>query len=191
MIKRIATSCKVYGVPHWLEPPGGITPEGEVSRIMEALSCGNFGFWDWGQNPVNAADVFREYANHLTQEKPLVDVALFFPTTAQRLCPSNSFPPRLEATGAQLRDVMDFDLVDEELIADDALRLYRVLVWVEGNCVEEQTLKVLAAWVRKGGVIVWCGSRVPETVEGRTRLSSALLGLTQPNSWREGGPLEL
>ncbi len=39
---------------------------------------------------------------------------------------------------------MDFDIVDEELIADDALRLYRVLVWVEGKYVEEKTLKILA-----------------------------------------------
>ncbi len=191
MIKRIATPCKIYGVPHWLEPPSAIPPEGEVSRIMEALSCGNFGFWDWGQNPVGAADTFREYANYLTQERPLVDVAFFFPTTAQRLCLSNSFPPRLAAVGAQLRDVMDFDIVDEELIADDALRLYRVLVWVEGTCVEEQTLKVLAAWVKKGGVLVWSGKQVPETVEGQTSLSSALLGLTQRSSWQAGGPLEL
>jgi len=28
MLKRIATSCRIYEVPHWLEPPGGITPEG-------------------------------------------------------------------------------------------------------------------------------------------------------------------
>jgi enamine deaminase RidA (YjgF/YER057c/UK114 family) len=191
MIKRIATPCKVYGVPHWLEPPGQITPEGEVSRIMEALSCGNLGFWDWGQNPVNAANVFREYTNYLTRESPLVDVALFFPTTAHRLCPSNSFPPRLEAVGAHLRDVMDFDLLDEELIADDALRLYRVLVWVEGNCVEEQTLKAFAAWINKGGVLVWWGTDAPQTVEGRTSLSSALLGLTQQGSWQAGGPLEI
>jgi hypothetical protein len=191
MIKRIATPCKVYGVPHWLEPPGAITPEGEVSRIMEALSCGNVGFWDWGQNPVGAANAFREYANYLTQERPLVDVALFFPTTDHRLRPGNNFPPRLEAVGRELRDVMDFDIVDEELIADDALKLYRVLVWVEGKYVEEKTLKTLAAWIKKGGVLVWWGADVPETVEGRTDLSSALLGLTQPSPWQNGGPLEI
>ena len=191
MIKRIATPCKVYGVPHWLEPPGGITPEGEVSRIMEALSCGNFGFWDWGQNPVSAAPMFREYANYLTRERPVVDVALFFPTTAQRLCPSKDFPPRLAAVGAQLRDVMDFDLLDEELIADDALRLYRVLVWVEGDYIEESTLKTLAAWIKRGGVLVWSCKEAPETVEGRTSLSSALLGLTPNSAWQAGGPLEI
>ncbi len=191
MIKRIATPCKVYGVPHWLEPPGAITPQGEVSRIMEALSCGNFGFWDWGQNPVGGASVFREYASFLTQEKPQMDVALFFPTTAHRLCVSNSFPPRLAAVGARLRDVMDFDMVDEELIADDGLRLYRVLLWVEGDWVEERTLPALSAWIKKGGVLLWCGNQAPETVEGRAQASSALLGLTPRSSWQTGGPLEI
>jgi hypothetical protein len=191
MIKRIATPCKVYGVPHWLEPPSAITPDGEVSRIMEALSCGNFGFWDWGQNPVSATNVFREYSNYLTQERPLVDVALFFPTTDHRLRRNSSFPPRLAAVGQELRDVMDFDIVDEELIADDALKLYRVLVWVEGKYVEEKTLKRLAGWIKKGGVLVWWGAEVPETVEGRTDLSSALLGLAQPSRWENGGPLEI
>ena len=183
--------CKVYGVPHWLEPPSAIPPDGEVSRIMEALSCGNFGFWDWGQNPVSATNVFREYSNYLTQERPLVDVALFFPTTDHRLRRNSSFPPRLAAVGQELRDVMDFDIVDEELIADEALKLYRVLVWVEGKYVEEKTLKSLAGWVKKGGVLVWWGAEVPETVEGRTDLSSALLGLAQPSRWENGGPLEI
>jgi len=158
---------------------------------MEALSCGNFGFWDWGQNPVGAASVFREYTNYLTREKPWVDVALFFPTTAHRLSPSNSFPPRLQAVGARLRDVMDFDMLDEELIADHGLRHYRVLVWVEGDWVEEKTLKALAAWVEKGGVLVWWGGQVPETVEGCTSFGSALLGLTPEASWQGGGPLNI
>jgi hypothetical protein len=41
MIKRIATPCKMYGVPHWLETGGDVTPQPTVSRIMEALSCGS------------------------------------------------------------------------------------------------------------------------------------------------------
>jgi len=191
MIKRIATPCKIYGVPHWLEPPGSITPDGEVSRIMEALSCGNFGFWDWGANPVNNANVFREYTNFFTREKPVTDVALFFPTTDHRLRPDIDFPRRLQAVGAQLRDVMDFDMVDEELTADGALQRYRALVWVEGRFIEERTLQAIAAWIKKGGVLVYWGIEPPETVEGRTSLSSALLGLAGTSSIQNGGPLEI
>jgi len=77
-----AAHGKSSGVPFWSEPPGGITPEGEVGRFMEAVSCGSWGYWDWGSNPVGAAAVFREHSTSLTREKPVVDVALFFPTTA-------------------------------------------------------------------------------------------------------------
>ena len=127
--------------------------------------------------------MFREYANYLTQERPLADVALFFPTTDHRLLPGSSFPPRLAAVGQELRDVMDFDIMDEELMADDALKLYRVLVWVEGKYVEEKTLKTLAAWIRNGGVLVWWGAEVPETVAGRTDLGTRPIITRQLIEW--------
>ena len=158
---------------------------------MEAISCGNYGFWDWGQNPVSAANVFREYANYLTQEQPVVDVALFFPTTAHRLCLTNAFPPRLAAVGARLRDVMDFDIVDEELIADDALRLYRVLVWVEGNYVEERTLKALGAWIKKGGVLMWQGKDSAANCRRRDQIQFIAARIDPLSSWEAGGPLEI
>ena len=60
MIKRVATACKCDGVPHWLEPIGGMSGEDEVSRVMEALSCGNWGYWDWADNPLAARAVYRQ-----------------------------------------------------------------------------------------------------------------------------------
>ncbi|HUT34715.1 MAG TPA: family 14 glycosylhydrolase [Planctomycetota bacterium] len=177
MIKRIATPCKVYGVPHWLEPPSAISAEGEVSRIMEAISCGNYGFWDWGQNPVNAAWVFRQYASFLTRETPVVDVALFFPTTHHRLRQGENYPRQLAEMGAALRDVMDYDVVDEELIADDGLKGYRVLVWLEGDFVEHDTLDRIARWLGDGGVLVRFGAQDVRDVEGETKLGRELLGL--------------
>jgi hypothetical protein len=191
MLKRIATPCKIYGVPHWLEPPGGITPENEVSRIMEALSCGNYGFWDWGSNPVGATNVFRDYTNYFTREKPVVDVALFFPTIDHRLHPDIYFPQRLADVGAKLRDVMDFDMVDEELIADDGLKPYRALIWIEGTFIEQETLKTIAAWVERGGTLVYWEAKPPETVEGDVTLGVSLLGWTATNAPGPGGSLEI
>ncbi|MHB8864725.1 MAG: family 14 glycosylhydrolase [Pirellulaceae bacterium] len=177
MLKRIATPCKFYGVPHWLEPPGTITASGEVGRIMEAISCGNWGFWDWGSNPVGAADVFREYANFLTREKPVVDVALFFPTTDHRLHPHVSYPQRLADMGTLLRDVMDYDVVDEDLIADDALASYRVLAWLEGEYVEAPTCQRIDRWVNEGGVVIHWGASDIQSVEGQTGFGRQWMGL--------------
>lgn len=187
MIKKIATPCKIYDVPHWLEPPGAITPDGEVARIMEAVSCGNYGFWDWGANPLTAADTFRQYTNFFTREQPVVDVALFFPTTDHRLHPQTVFPRQLQKIGSELRDVMDFDMVDEALIADGALDRYRVLLWVEGTVLEQQTLEKLLDWVNKGGVLVWNGTNIPQTVEGKTKLAHSLLGVSANERWLAGG----
>lgn len=189
MIKRIATPSKAYGAPHWLEPPSAITAEGEVGRIMEALSCGNFGFWDWGENPVHHADVFRAYARFFTREKPVVDVALFFPTTNHRLNRNDEFPKRLQEVGIKLRDVMDFDMVDEELIEDVGLNPCRALVWIEGQFAEAKTLQALTTWVERGGVLVHLGGDPPQTVEGDSTTGARLLGLTPNMGTQPGGPL--
>jgi hypothetical protein len=52
-------------------------------------------------------------------------------------------------------------------------------------------LRTLAAWIRKGGVLVRLGADAPQTVEGRTQPGSALLGLATSNSPRKGGVLEI
>lgn len=191
MLKKIATPCKFYNVPHWLEPPGAITPDGEVSRIMEAISCGNYGFWDWGANPLTAADVFRKYTNFFSREKPIVDVAFFFPTTDHRLHPQTTFPQKLQADAAALRDVMDFDMVDEALITDDALKNYRVLIWSEGRYVEQRTLEKIYDWINKGGTIVWRGTNICETVEGDTKAASVLFGIRSKIESAAVAPVQL
>ena len=191
MNRRIATASKLYGVPFWTEPPGNITPEGEVSRFAESLSCASWGFWDWGSNPVGAADAFRQYAAFLTREKPVVDVALLFPTTHYRLHWTDAYPPRLRAVGADLRDVMDYDILDEPLIADGALKGYRVLVWIEGEMAEAATLERLAKWVEGGGVLVRLGAGAVQTVEGAWPLSTEFLGLTPQSAVHAGDPAAL
>jgi hypothetical protein len=192
MNRRIATACKHYGAPFWMEPPGSITPEGEVSRIMESVSCASFGFWDWGSNPVGAADVFREYAAFFTREEALaLDVALFFPTTDYRLHWNTAYPSRLRALGARLRDVMDYDIVDEMLIADGALAKYRVLIWLEGDFVEAETLAHIEKWVDDGGVLLKLGAEPPQTVEGDLAAGRALLGLTEATALRGQDPVSL
>jgi hypothetical protein len=124
---------------------------------MEELSCGSWGYWDWGSNPVAAAPVFRTYRAFLTRERPVVDVALLFPTTSHRLNPDVGYPARLQEAGTALREVMDFDIVDEQLIAEGALASYRVLIAPEGRWLERTTLARIQAWIRRGGVLVRIG----------------------------------
>jgi hypothetical protein len=189
MNRRIATASRYYGAPFWTEPPGGITPEQEVSRFMESVSCRSFGFWDWDSNPVGAADTFHEYAAFLTREEPLVDVALLFPTTDYRLHWNTACPLRLAALGARLRDVMDYDIVDEMLINDGALKRYRVLLWLEGTFIEGDTLARLREWVNAGGVLLKVSAEAPQTVEGDLAPGQALLGLTAETKLTKAEPV--
>jgi hypothetical protein len=71
---------------------------------------------------------------------------------------------------------MDFDVVDEPLIKDDALQHYRVLIWLEGDVFEAGTLQKIRSWVEQGGVLLRLGSTRVSTVENSTTEGDALLG---------------
>ena len=154
MLRRLASASHFYGVFFWSEPPGGITPEGEVGRFFESISCRANGYWDWGNNPVGAAKTFQRYKDFLTQEETVCDVALLYPTTDHRLRANEGYPPLLRRLGTDLRSVTDFDIVDELMVKDGALDRFRVLVCADGVFFEPETLAKIEAWVRAGGTLV-------------------------------------
>ncbi|MGC8668251.1 MAG: hypothetical protein ACP5VE_09075 [Chthonomonadales bacterium] len=176
MLGRIATACRFYGVPFWTEPPSAITPEGELGRIFEAVSEGSKGFFDWGANVLRNRDVYYRYGKYLRVEKPIVDVAMFYPTTTHLLQPDIGYPQMLQQGAAALRDVLNFDTVDERLIQDGALDRYRILVLWEGTVVEASTLEKIRDWVTRGGVLVAYDFGKIETVEGDRRWFMDLFG---------------
>jgi len=190
MLGRIASACKFYKAPFWTEPPGGISVEGEVGRFFEAISCGSFGYWDWGMNPTNAPHVFEKYGAFLTTEQPVVDIALFYPTTDRRLHPEFNYPPRFREGASAIRDVVDYDILDERMIEDGALKGYRVLVLFEGNFVESRTLRKIEAWVKSGGVVVSCNFGPIASVEGDESVWRRLFGIPESATEAPGGPLE-
>ncbi len=184
MLNRIATAARFYGEAYWSEPPGGITPEGEVGRFMEAVSLGSWGYWDWGQNPVGAVRTFQEFGAFLTRERPLIDAALFYPTTDHRLHPETGYPQGLAAVGPVLRDVLAYDIVDERLVEDGALNRYRVLAWPEGDYVSAGALAAIVRWVKAGGVLVVPAGLAPRFVDGDETAGTEVAG-------RASGPVRV
>lgn len=189
MLKLLSTSCKFYKVPFWTEPPSNITAEGEVGRFFESISCGAYGFWDWGANPVASPDVFRKYRNFLTRETPIVDVALFWPTTNIHLHPEITMPVRFVEGAAAIRDVMDYDIVDENLVNDGALKGYRVLALFEGQYVDADALKKIEVWVRSGGVVVSYNYGPVTDVDGNASAWRNLFGIIGSSTEGAGGKL--
>ena len=184
MFKRIASACKFYSVPFWSEPPYTISAAGAVGRFFEAVSCGAVVFYDWAWNPLAepVAEKYRQYGRYLTCEKPVVDVALFYPTShhllnADREHPEEAYPQRFKAAAAELREVFDFDILDERMIVDGALAGHRVLVFLEGNTIERATLDAVTHWVSAGGTAVTCDLGHVETAEGDAHQWRELFGI--------------
>lgn len=105
-------------------------------------------------------------------EYPKVDTALFFPTTAHYLENwkgfgfNGGFPEGLQQYAEELRDMIDYDVVDEHLVSDGFLDAYRVLIWPMGNVVEAATLRNVKAWVENGGTLLIADRNAIRTVEG-------------------------
>ncbi len=121
---------------------------------MKSVSQGSTGYFDWASNAVNNRDVYYRYGKFLRVEKPVVDVAMFYPAEAQRLRVTQPTAQTFTRACAYLRDVGNFDIVDDRMVRDGCLSGYRVLVLWEGLLAEPETLAKIKAWVEEGGVLL-------------------------------------
>ncbi|MCX6360171.1 MAG: beta-galactosidase [Armatimonadetes bacterium] len=176
-VKRVSTACHFYGCPFYTEPPGDVPPDAEVARFFCDISNGVQVYFEYPDNLDRARAKLVTYKEHMTGGRPRVDLALFHPTTEHRLnAGEGNFPLDVFLLGEQGRDRYDFDVVDESLIADGALRRYRALVYVAGRVVEARTLAKLEVWVRAGGILLTCSLGGVETVEGDRSAWRRLVG---------------
>lgn len=66
-----------------------------------------------------------------------------------------------------MRDIMDFDVLDENLITDGALEKYKVLIMTDGNFLERETFESILAWITDGGILFLTDQQMAlETIEG-------------------------
>ncbi len=183
-MKSLSSPCRFYGIPYYTEPPGGMTPNQEVDRIWSDASCGTQTYFDYPGNLTGAKDVFAKYGRYLDGSKSIVDMAVFFPTTDHRLRNEDWPQKTIEGTGP-LREYLDYDLIDERMIADGALSRYRMLIMFEDNMVvEAKTLTAIEKWVRSGGVLVMKDPDQIQSIEGKTwyawKLETGLVHLQEP-----------
>ncbi|MBC7529473.1 MAG: hypothetical protein H7308_18240 [Chthonomonadaceae bacterium] len=154
MFGRLGSACRFYGTPFWAEPPSGLTAQQETERMFEAISQGATGIFDWASNALLHRDLYYRYGKLLRVEKPIVDVALFYPAQAQKLRPSQPFAPAFAYGATLLRDTANFDILDDRMVGDGALAKYRVLALWEGTQASSETLEKIKAWVRDGGTLL-------------------------------------
>ncbi len=179
MFARLGSACRYYGVPFWVEPQHGLTLEQEVGRIFETVSQGATGLFDWASNALRHRDAYYRYGKFLRIEKPIVDVAMFYPAEAQELRTDQGYHPLFAQACAYLRDFMNYDIVDDRMVRSGCLSNYRVLVLWEGTLAEPEVLEKIKQWVNDGGVVLAYDNGKISTFSGETNWFDEMFGYSK------------
>ncbi len=181
MFGRLGSACRFYGAPFWSTPSGSTTADQTVQRIYEAVSQGATGYFDWAYNASSPANsnVYYLYSRFLRVDKPITDVAMFYPALAQEIRPEQGYNRLFARECARLRDLADYDIVDDRMVDDGCLNGYRVLVLWQGTICTPATLAIIKQWVNNGGVLVAYDFGKVTTFSGDTSWFKDLFGYVQ------------
>lgn len=165
----VFSSYRFYGVPLSTEPPGPLTRGDFLRRIFSDASGGasELFTYEWTLHGEDARRWIHLYRGAPSRK----DAAVYTPTTWYRL--NGSLAPSIEAAPA-LRDLMDFDVLDELPILDGALKRHRVLVAFQLPIVEMSVLEKILDWVKAGGILIARAPKLPIDVEGKDDLGREL-----------------
>jgi Glycosyl hydrolase family 14 len=170
--KWMGTAYQFYKVKESTEPAGGLDQKNFVRRMFSDASCGAAQLFTY-EFEQHAADI-QKYIHLYTGKPGETEVAVYCPTTWYRL--GGSLQPSIAAANS-LRDLCEFDVLDELLIGDGALttRKYKALLVFQADVVDQPVLQKMDAFVHKGGRIIVIGDAAFKNVEGEAWGGSAKL----------------
>lgn len=168
--RMVSSASRLYGGYYTTEPGGDNTPKGIAGRIFDIVSGGGRGVYFKGliQNPDNAthnAIVFGDFAKYMIPNKPNLPVAVVMSNSAITL--NNTVLSQFLNRTAKLRDSLDFEFIDENMIADGLLNNFKALVMLSGDTLEQSSIDKIKDWVESGGIFITCKESFPlKSVEG-------------------------
>ncbi|MBU3918525.1 beta-galactosidase [Patescibacteria group bacterium] len=165
--RLISSASKFYGSYFTTEEVWINKPESVTMRIFDVITSGAKGFYckniigtgkDYctkkdfpAGEPTKGAEILSKNLNYFQLSKPIVKVGVFFPNT------SIAFKPlvldSLYKQCAKLRDVLDFDLLDENMIRDGVLEKYEYLLVLKGEILGGEVSEKIKNWIKKGGIL--------------------------------------
>lgn len=149
-VKRVSTPARYYGFERFTtEPPGEVTPDRMPERLFTDACVGVTAYFDYPANPPRAGERFSRYIGLLDGTRARVDVALVFPESDHYLRIDKTYPDGLLQCANALRDVADYDVIDERLIADGALDHYDIVVLVGDPVIEPMTWERFRGMARR------------------------------------------
>jgi hypothetical protein len=183
--KWVGSAYQFYGVKEGAEPAGDLRENDFVRRMFSDASCGVAQFFTY-QFDMHASNM-QKYVRLYTGKPGETEVAVYCPTTLYRL--GDELRTTISA-GAGLRDLCEFDVLDELLISDGALSAshYKVLVMFQGDIIDRPILDKIDKFQRAGGRVVTIGKLDVHDVEGRPWISRMPVKQLSPrgtnSTWR-------
>lgn len=182
LTRWVASAGKHYGAYFGFEPAGPENEAGIVARIYNATASGANQLHDYNPNIISSPSRIKaqqkniQYLFHV--DSPVVPVALWYPNVSMTLGWESKElgGGRFFGRVRQLRDLTDFDFVDESMLATGALDRNRVLVILQGKVMETRDAQNLAAWMNRGGRIIVMDVPSFESVEGTDAPERELFG---------------
>jgi hypothetical protein len=160
LTRLVNAAARGYGTFASHEPASIVTPKGVVGRVFNAVSSGCAQLFSYPNAYIEAhpaggeitpgGDTFKQLRGLLRDRKPIVPVALFYPDTDRVLRGDVTF----DRFHTALRGLVDFDLVDENMIGDGLLDQFSYLVIAGADHMNASTIEDIAAWVEEGGVLL-------------------------------------
>lgn len=178
--RLVSSACRQYGTYSAFESMGAITTPGIIARIFSAATSGVRGihvYYPAVLSEKDGIETWSESYKWLGSGFARPKIAVLYPQTALTLSWGGFYEKVM-----LLRDAFDFDLVDESMIRDGALKQYRVLVLPDCKTLERDDIIRIQSWVRSGGVIVTCESSRFSTVEGDATLFSSMIDVSDHQS---------
>jgi len=167
--RMVSSATRLYGQYYTTEPGGANSPRGIAGRIFDIVSGGGRGVYfktlvQGDDRPSPQAVAFARNAQYLVPNSPKLSVAALMPNASIAIDARvlNLFLER----SAQLRDALDFEFIDENMIADGLLDRFKAVVWLAGSRLEARSAEALRKWIRSGGVLLVSTEHLPlKTVE--------------------------
>jgi hypothetical protein len=146
--KWIATAYQFYNVPLSTEPAGDLDDAHFLRRMFSDASCGASQIFTYQFD--RHAEAIQKYVHLFTGKPGETEIAVYCPTTLWRL--GGDLKKTIDASD-QLRDLCDFDVLDELLINDGALSFprYKALILFQGDFVDQGVLDRISGFVGAGG----------------------------------------
>ncbi|MEO7141973.1 MAG: IPT/TIG domain-containing protein, partial [Bryobacteraceae bacterium] len=199
--KRASTALRFYGGQLLGSEPdaNSETVSSLATTFFKDLSDGVNWHFDYAGNLKTGAAVFSQFlqiGSSVSGHQARIDTAVFFPTTSHRLDDwgswrqpglSGGYPGNLQPFCDQVRDVLDYGVIDERMIGDGALNQYKILAWPVGTVAEAQTMAAISAWVQNGGVLLALDFTSIADVDGNPGAFAALSALPKVGDMRVAG----